>query len=78
MVPSAVKKGIGVKKQKYVHLTALPGQLIEQLRGKKQKEIVAVLAERKAFSADSALQLQDLLEQVGCTNAPVKRPIGSN
>ena len=73
MVPGAVKKGIGVKTQKYVYLAGDSEELIGQARGKKQKQIVAVLQRRRAFSSKAAVELQVLLEEVGCTDAPIKK-----
>lgn len=73
MVPSAVKKGVGVKKEKLIHLAEHGKELLEQLRGKKQKQIVSILQQRKALDPDRALLVQVLLEEIGCTNAPVKK-----
>ncbi|MHC4425176.1 MAG: replication restart helicase PriA [Planctomycetota bacterium] len=76
MVPSAVKKGAGVKTQRYVYLTISAADIegtIDELRGKKQMQIVARLRERKAFDLDSALELQGLLETVSCGKEPLKR-----
>ncbi|MGD8786990.1 MAG: hypothetical protein PVJ60_06170, partial [Phycisphaerales bacterium] len=76
MVPSAVKKGAGVKTQKCAYLTlgaADIDETVEQLRGKKQKQIIQFLNGRGASSTDEAVEIQDLLEAVGCGNEPVKR-----
>jgi len=73
IVPSAVKKGVGARKRKFVYLAKDYGQVIGQLRSKKQKQIVAMLNERGAFSHDFALELDDVLGQIGSTNAPVKK-----
>ena len=73
MVPGAVKKDAGVKKLKIIYLSADFQQAAEQIRGSKQKQIVAVLQKQKAFNKKDAVQLQTLLDRVGCTNAPVKR-----
>ncbi len=73
MVPGAVKKGIGVKTQKYIYLAGDIEELIGQVRGKKQKQIVAVLQRRRAFSSEAAVELQGLLEEVGCSNEPIKK-----
>jgi len=75
MVPGAVKKGAGVKTQRYVYLSASFTDIeesVKQLRGKKQKQIVTVLQGRKAFSSKDAIELQSLLADVGCTNVPIK------
>jgi len=81
MVPGAVKKGAGVKTQREVYLAQGVEEAIERdpakrepkLRGKKQKQIVKYLQQNKAFDSESALELQGLLAEIGCTNAPVKR-----
>ncbi|MHC4750305.1 MAG: primosomal protein N' family DNA-binding protein, partial [Planctomycetota bacterium] len=76
MVPSAVKKGAGVKTLRYVYLTITGDDIeekINELRGKKQKQIVTSLRERKAFDSDSALELHGFLEAIGCGKEPIKR-----
>ena len=73
MVPGAVKKGAGVRTQRQVYLVGGVEEAIKKLRGKKQKQIIKLLQERKAFSSDSALQLRSLLETIGCTDAPIKK-----
>ncbi len=73
VVPAAVKKGAGVQKQKYIYLANGYEELIEQVKGKKQKEIIGVLTKRKAFDSKAAVELETLLENVGCTNGPVKK-----
>jgi primosomal protein N' (replication factor Y) len=76
MVPAAVKKGAGAKTERQIYLAVRPEdcqKLIEQLRGKKQKEIVKVLQKRSAFGSDRALELQGFLETIGCGKEPVKR-----
>ena len=72
MVPAAVKKGSGAKKQKLVYLAADFEKESEQLKGKKQKQIIALLKERGACRADSAIEMQSLLAQSDCTEAPIK------
>ena len=73
MVPAAVKKGIGVKRQKLVYLTSNSTELAGQLRGKKQNQIVELLQSRAAFSSEKAVELDGLLEEVGCSSAPIKK-----
>ena len=76
MVPAAVKKGAGGKTQRYVHLSINKADCerqIEELRGKKQKEIIIHLRAMEAVDSESALELQSLLAELGCTNAPVKK-----
>lgn len=77
IVPSAVKKDAGVKKQKLLYLAEDRGEQIEQLRGKKQKRIVAILRQQKAFDSKSAVDAQVVLDSASCTAAPVKRLIES-
>ncbi|MHC4488988.1 MAG: primosomal protein N' family DNA-binding protein, partial [Planctomycetota bacterium] len=73
MVPSAVKRGAGVKTQKYIYLAEGVDEAIEQLRGKKQKQIVEYLHGRGALNSENALELQGVLEAIGCGKEPVKR-----
>ncbi len=75
MVPSAVKKKIGLKTQRCVHLTIQAAdieQTIENLKGKKQKQIIARLLEEKAFDSDSAVDLQEIIKAAGCGVEPAK------
>jgi primosomal protein N' (replication factor Y) len=73
MVPRGVKRGAGVKTERVVFLAEDVGDASESLRGKKQRQIIEYLQEREAFSSEAAVQLQNLLQSAGCTNAPVKR-----
>ncbi|MBC8468152.1 MAG: primosomal protein N' [Planctomycetes bacterium] len=76
MVPSAVKRGAGVKTQKYVYLRAGSADIeksIKELRGKKQKQIVKFLDDKRASSVNDAVEVRSLLEAVGCGNEPIKR-----
>ncbi|GAI86342.1 unnamed protein product, partial [marine sediment metagenome] len=73
MVPSGVKKGAGVKTEKHVYLAEDIDAAIEHLRSRKQKQIVKFLHGRGAFNSENAVELQGLLQAIGCTNAPVKR-----
>jgi primosomal protein N' (replication factor Y) len=84
IVPAAVKKGAGVRTERYVYLqkelateTKIKNQKsnikIEELKSKKQKEIVEFLIGRGTMGPDSAIEMQDLLAQVGCTEGPVKK-----
>jgi primosomal protein N' (replication factor Y) len=78
MVPGAVKKGAGVKTERQIYLANYQSPVtnyqlpITKLRGKKQKRIVEYLQQKKAFNSDSAVELQGLLAEVGCTNEPLK------
>ncbi len=73
MVPRAVKKGIGVRTEKQIYLAQGFEESIGKLRGKKQKQIVEYLQRKKAFDSSSALEIQGLLTELGCTSASVKR-----
>ena len=76
MVPTAVKKGAGLKTQRTVYLKINPSEAkktIGELRGKKQKQIITYLRRRNAFDSDSAIELQVLLDAVDCGKEPFKR-----
>ena len=76
MVPAAVKKGAGVKIQKYVYLTTNPDDtdaVIDELRGKKQKAILTFLREREAFDSDSAVEAAQVLKAADCGPEPLRR-----
>jgi primosomal protein N' (replication factor Y) len=62
MVPGAVKKGAGLRTQTCIYLAASDNGITEQLKGKKQKQVVALLQERKASSVGSALDLHEILD----------------
>jgi primosomal protein N' (replication factor Y) len=76
MVPAAVKKGVGAKILRCVHLLIKPldiPETIENLKGKKQKQIIARLQEQEAFDYDSAADLHDIVKAAGCGIEPAKR-----
>jgi primosomal protein N' (replication factor Y) (superfamily II helicase) len=73
MVPAAVKKGTGVKKQKFIYLAADFEQHTGKIKGKKQQQIVAALQQQSAFDMAAGLKLQNLLDSLGTTTAPVKK-----
>ncbi len=76
VVPSAVKKGAGARTEKSAYLIISPAEIeetIQQLRGKKQKQIVQLLQTKGASNAETALELKQILEGIGCTNQPVKK-----
>ena len=73
MVPAAVKKDMGVKKQSIIFLTPEANDLLETLSSKKQKAIVEVLQEACAVDIDSGLEKSALLESANCTDAPLKQ-----
>jgi len=74
MVPSAVKKGAGEKTEKYVYISAGPDEIDEVLgkikRGK-QKQVVQHLRAANAFEPETAVELNELLKDIGCTKIPV-------
>jgi primosomal protein N' (replication factor Y) len=75
MVPGAVKKGAGEKKEKYAYLAVEPEQIEKvagEIKGKKQKLVVQHLRSSNAFESETAVELNDLLETVGCGDVPVK------
>jgi primosomal protein N' (replication factor Y) len=76
MVPAAVKRKIGLKTQRCVHLTIKEADIdktLADLKGDKQKRIITRLRDEKAFDSDSAADLQEILKAVRCTAAPMKR-----
>ncbi len=73
MVPAAVKKGAGLRTQTCIYLAAADDRIIEQLKGKKQKQVVAFLKERKAYSSGSALDLQEVLDAADCGRDCIKK-----
>ncbi len=76
IIPSAVKHGAGVKTENNVFLNIKAENfvtLISELKGKKQKQIVTLLQENKAFDQDSAIELHELLERAESGKAPLKK-----
>ncbi|MBW8040643.1 MAG: primosomal protein N' [Planctomycetes bacterium] len=76
VVPGAVKKGAGVRTEKCAYLTISSADIeetINQLRGKKQKQIIQLLQARQACNVETAFELRKILEAIGCTNQPVKK-----
>jgi len=75
MVPGAVKKGAGAKKEKYVYLAIGPDgidKVAGELNRGKQKRVVQRLRELSAFEPETAVELQVLLKEIGCTDVPVR------
>ena len=66
MVPAAVKKGIGTTTQKFIYLAkeneAKPSSA-------KQKEIIEILKQMKAFDADSAVLRGDIMTKTSVATA---------
>ncbi|MHC4131694.1 MAG: replication restart helicase PriA [Planctomycetota bacterium] len=71
MVPSAVKKGVGYKREKCIYITNLETKELENIRGSKQKKIIAFLQKSRAVDPSTAIEVQKILEQVDCTRAPI-------
>ncbi len=75
IVPGAVKKGAGEKKQKYVYLAVGP-EKIEQteaaIKGQKQKKIIEQLRNSNAFEPETSIEHKELLKQIGCGEIPLK------
>ncbi|MHC4757759.1 MAG: replication restart helicase PriA, partial [Planctomycetota bacterium] len=72
MLPAAVKKGIGFKKEKCVYLAEIGKQEFERIKGSKQKQIVSFLQQNKVLEPATAVEVKQLLENVGCTKAPLR------
>ena len=72
MVPGAVKRAVGVKTERYVFLAAEAGNAIDRVKGRKQSQIVAVLTRLGALDEATAVPLQEVLDQVGCTPLPAR------
>lgn len=76
MIPAAVKKGVGVKKQAFAYLPAINIEKLKtDLRSPKQKAIINILNDLKAFDEESSIEKSVLLEEAGCTDGPLKRLI---
>jgi len=56
-----------------VHLVAQEAEALEGVRGTKQKQIIDVLRERQAFTAESALEMEELTAAIDCRPPTVKR-----
>jgi primosomal protein N' (replication factor Y) len=76
VVPAGVKKGAGARTEKCAYLMVGPADIdetVKQLKGKKQKQIVKLLQAREATRAETALELKQILEAIGCTNQSVRK-----
>lgn len=73
MVPGAVKRAAGVKKQRCVYLAASAEEVAAELRSAAQKQIVSYLSEREAVTVDSAVEVDELVAAVDCRTPVVKR-----
>ncbi|MBN1816305.1 MAG: primosomal protein N' [Sedimentisphaerales bacterium] len=72
MVPAAVKKGIGVTKEKRVYLTWTGNSDSDLLTSAKQQRLVQLLKDRAALDADHAIDKTQLLSEAECTDVPLK------
>jgi primosomal protein N' (replication factor Y) len=75
MLPGAVKKGAGEKKEKYIYLAVGPEEIEKaagEIKGKKQIQVLRLLKESGAYEPETAVELEELLEKVDCTDIPVK------
>ncbi len=76
VVPGAVKKGAGARTEKCAYLAIGSTDIdetVKQLRGKKQKQIVKLLQAKQACNVETAFELRKILEEISCTNQPVKK-----
>ena len=76
MVPGAVKKGAGVRTAKYLYLASNPdgvNETVTHLKGSRQKQIARHLQEKGAFDPETALDLQTVLQAIGCGNESIKK-----
>ncbi len=73
MVPGAVKRAAGVRRQRCVYLAVRGDDVADSLKSTKQKQIVAVLRERQAFSPESAVEVGALTAAVDCRAPTIKR-----
>ncbi len=73
VVPTAVKKGAGVRKQSYVYLRRPGDDNADLPTSRKQKAIVDVLRRAGALDSDSGIAKAELLESAQCTVAPLKQ-----
>ena len=71
MLPSAVKKGVGIKKKTFIFLSESFTDEIK-LSSKKQKAVIEALKAANAFDANSGIEKAMLLEKCDCTAAPLK------
>ena len=76
MVPAAVKKGIGTTTEKLVYLSVKQAQIDEvlaQLRGKKQKQIIESLKNAGAYDSKTAIEQKALLQVSDSTAVTLKK-----
>jgi primosomal protein N' (replication factor Y) len=71
MLPSAVKKGAGIKNKKFLYL-ADESQSPEKPRGQKQLAVVEYLKNRSALDENSALDIAEICTAADCSPVTVK------
>jgi len=74
MVPAAAKRGVGVRRYRCVYLCS-GGAGPADLRGARQKQIVAWLQARGAFDESRAVAMDELRKELGCSLESVRRLI---
>lgn len=73
MVPAAVKRDAGVKKERVVFLAEGWESKIDGLRSHQQKALASALEQAGALDAETAMERGALLEAVRCTDGPLKQ-----
>ena len=73
MVPGAVKRGAGIKKEKVVFLAEDWQSLHDRVKGTKQKQVLSHLESHNAFQEETALASTALQLACECKAGPIKR-----
>lgn len=71
MVPAAVKKGAGLKKDKYIYL-ANEKSAEKKVTSKKQQAVIDILFTRQALDSENAILKSDLLTEAACKEGVLK------
>ncbi|MDD4890826.1 MAG: primosomal protein N' [Phycisphaerae bacterium] len=75
MVPSAVKRQIGMAQRTMVHLAVAPEQveakLAESRKSAKRQAIAKALVDANALTPDTAIEIDTLAKLAGCAKAPI-------
>ena len=69
MVPAAVKKGAGLKKDKYIYLAKAAEK---KVTSKKQQAVIDILQARPAFDPENAILKSELLLEAECREGVLK------
>lgn len=72
MVPAAVKKDAGVRKEIYFYLADKEFDA-HSLRSRAQRAVAEALRQAGAFEENTAVEKTALLKQAGCTEGPLKK-----